>query len=53
MTYTSGDENQNVSLNDEERERYEEEHAPKHKAPFMPDSSDDSPLGSTDQHSDA
>ena len=31
----------------------EDENKSKHKAPFMPDSEDDTPLGSTDQHSDA
>ena len=53
MNYTTSDEKQDALLNDEERERRDEETAPKHKAPFMPDPSDDSPLGSTDQHSDA
>jgi hypothetical protein len=51
MTYTDRDENQDKTLeSDAERE---EERKSKHKAPFMPDSDDDSPLGSTDQHSDA
>jgi hypothetical protein len=51
MTYTSGDENQDKVLeNDAERE---DESKAKHKAPFMPDSEDDTPMGSTDQHSDA
>jgi hypothetical protein len=31
----------------------EDENKSKHKAPFMPDSEDDTPFGSTDQHSDA
>ena len=51
MTYTDRDENQDKAL-ESEAEREQEDKA-KHKAPFMPDSDDDSPLGSTDQHSDA
>jgi len=51
MTYTERDENQDKTL-ESEAER-EDESKPKHKLPFMPDSDDDTPLGSTDQHSDA
>ena len=51
MTSTRRDENQDKALeSDAERE---DESKAKHKAPFMPDSDDDTPLGSTDQHSDA
>ena len=51
MNKTERDEKQNTSLeNDAGRE---DESKSKHKAPFMPDFQDDSPLGSTDQHSDA
>ena len=53
MNYTERDENQHEASSQEERDRQPEENSPKHKAPFAPDSSDDSPLGSTDQHSDA
>ncbi|MDQ2895560.1 MAG: hypothetical protein M3Y09_07935 [Actinomycetota bacterium] len=51
MTYTERDENQDKTLeNDIERQ---DESKAKHKLPFMPDADDDTPLGSTDQHSDA
>ena len=51
MDKTERDEKQDTTL-ESEAER-EDESKSKHKAPFMPDSEDDSPLGSTDQHSDA
>jgi len=51
MNYTERNENQDKTLeNDAEREN---ESKPKHKLPFMPDGDDDTPFGSTDQHSDA
>ena len=53
MTYTERNDRHDEELSEEERARRAEESAPKHKAPFMPDPSDDSPFGSTDQHSDA
>ncbi|HET9104747.1 MAG TPA: hypothetical protein VFN55_15455 [Solirubrobacteraceae bacterium] len=53
MNYTERDEKQNEASTREERDRRPEENSPKHKAPFAPDSSDDSAVGDTDQHSDA
>ena len=53
MTYTERDDKHDETLSEEERALRKEESKPKHKAPFMPDPDDDSPFGSTDQHSDA
>ncbi len=51
MTYTKRDDNRDKTLeSDTERE---DENKSKHKLPFMPDADDDTPFGSTDQHSDA
>ena len=54
MTYTERDENQNSVFEDEhEQDRKTNSNGSKDKLPFAPAKDDKSPLGSTDQHSDA
>ncbi len=54
MNYTQRDDKHDKKLDEESGAPSEgSEGASKHKLPFLPASDDDSPLGSTDQHSDA
>ncbi len=55
MTYTRRDDKHDKSYDESVENDHEagSEGSSKHKLPFAPASDDDSPLGSTDQHSDA
>ncbi|MGB9182766.1 MAG: hypothetical protein WCB67_01780 [Solirubrobacteraceae bacterium] len=55
MTYTEDDEKHDKSYaeTDENASHETSESSSKHKLPFAPAEDDDSPLGSTDQHSEA